>query len=340
MIGYYIHHHGSGHLHRALAIQQHSSIEITGISSCARPSGWRGDWLRLADDAEPKLASRASDPAAGGYLHYVPERHAGLRGRMAALSQWIEATDPSAIVVDVSVEVALLARLHGVPVVAMAQPGVRIDLAHTLGYGISSAVLAPWPAAARGVWRTAGDADLVHLGALSRFAPCDSQPPVNRGQVVVLNGTGGASLGSAVRAASAATPDWDWVILDRMAGTWVDDPWPLLRSAELIISHCGQNAVAEISAARRPAILIPQDRPFDEQRALAAALSALPGIPATVLDRWPPATDWPDLLASAAALDGSGWSVWNDGAGVSRAAAYLEDLDRRSTLTDDARISA
>ena len=153
-------------------------------------------------------------------------------------------------------------------------------------------------------------------------------------RVVVLNGTGGTSLGPSVRNARAASREWDWVILDRIAGTWVDDPWPLLCSAEVIISHCGQNAVAEIAAARRPAILIPQDRPFGEQRALGAGLRAMPGIPAIVLDAWAESDRWSDLLSRAADLDGARWSVWNDGDGAARAADFLEDVDRRTGFAD------
>ena len=171
MIGYYIHHHGSGHLHRALAIQHAAATAIRGLSTLARPSGWRGDWLQLPDDAgqEPDLPG-ASDPTAGDRLHYVPARHPGLRRRMRMLSQWIDRHEPAAIVVDVSVEVALLTRLHGVPVITMAQPGVREDSAHSLGYAISAAVLAPWPAGVSRIWQAAAPTTLVHLGAISRFS--------------------------------------------------------------------------------------------------------------------------------------------------------------------------
>ena len=339
MIGYYIHHHGSGHLHRALTIQRQAEASITGLSTLARPSGWRGDWLQLPDDADPDLddsSDDSGDPTAAGRLHYVPLHHPGLRRRMRMLSQWIDRYEPAAIVVDVSVEVALLARLHGVPVITMAQPGVRDDPAHSLGYAISAAVLAPWPAGPSGLWQVAAPTPLVHLGAISRFSPVTSDRPVVERRVVVLNGTGGTSLGPGVRTASAASPEWEWVILDRIAGTWVDDPWPLLCSADVIVSHCGQNAVAEIAAARRPAILIPQDRPFGEQRALGAALPAMPGAPTIVLDSWPDADRWPGLLAQAAALDGAQWSAWNDGEGAARAADYLDDVDRhaRSTPAD------
>ena len=114
MIGYYIHHQGSGHLHRALAIQRQSELEITGLSTLPRPSDWIGDWRQLADDAVPEASTESE---AGGWLHYVPQAHDGLRRRMGALSAWITRHQPAAMVVDVSVEVALLARLHGVPVI-------------------------------------------------------------------------------------------------------------------------------------------------------------------------------------------------------------------------------
>ena len=191
---------------------------------------------------------------------------------MAAIAAWIERTDPAAIITDVSVEVALLARLHGVPAVSMAMPGRRIDAAHRLGYDIADLILAPWPEVAGALWRGTPEdlAKTRYLGAISRFAPVHAsaaRTPDRR--VVVLNGTGGTGPTPAdIAAAALATPGWEWVHLDRAYGTWVDDPWPLICSAGVVVSHAGQNAIAEIAAARRPAVVIPQDRPFDEQRTL------------------------------------------------------------------------
>jgi hypothetical protein len=333
IIGYYVHHQGSGHAHRALAISSASSLPITGLSTAPRPPAWLGDWVSLPDDAG---ATDADNCSAYGRLHYVPEHHPGLRNRMAAISAWIAATRPAALVVDVSVEVALLARLHGVPVVTVAMPGERVDSAHRLGYDLSEAILAPWPRAAGALWQAAG-ADLdktTFLGAVSRFTPVRLPgPPSN--QVVVLNGTGGGGATPAdVRAAAAATPEWEWVHLDRAHGSWVDDPWPLLCSAAVIVSHAGQNAIAEIAAARRPAIVIPQQRPFGEQAAMGRALAGLREVPALVRPGWPTPDRWPDLLSRASRLDGSGWAVWNDGRGAERAAAMLESLAEVPVATE------
>lgn len=49
---------------------------------------------------------------------------------------------PRRMVVDVSVEVALLCRLAGVPVTVMAMPGERGDAVHGLGYDIADEIVA------------------------------------------------------------------------------------------------------------------------------------------------------------------------------------------------------
>src|SRR5690606_17408057 len=126
---------------------------VTGLSTLERPADWPGDWLQLDDDAmadAPALSAHL-DVAAHGLLHWVPLGHAGLRSRMAAVSDWIARARPGLLVSDVSVEVALLGRLHGVSVVTVALPGVRDDPAHALGYGVSSAFIAAWPARTTGM---------------------------------------------------------------------------------------------------------------------------------------------------------------------------------------------
>ena len=99
MIGYYVHHEGSGHLHRAVTVAPHLPGPVTGISSLPRPDAWTGPWLQLArDDAASSYAE--ADVSAAGRLHWVPTGDQGLRKRMAAIAAWIErhapaATDPA-----------------------------------------------------------------------------------------------------------------------------------------------------------------------------------------------------------------------------------------------------
>jgi hypothetical protein len=326
MIGYYVHHQGSGHGHRAVSVNRLAGVELTGLSTAPRPAGWTGPWVDLPDDAGvgPEV-----DVTAHGRLHYVPLGSRGLSRRMAMIAAWIEAARPEALVVDVSVEVALLARLHGLPVVVVAQPGHREDAAHRLGYDVASSIVAPWPRQLGGLWgATAEDlAKTRFVGGISRFAPVVDPGLEAVRRVVVVNGTGGRGSSAAdVAAARLASPGWEWIHLDRAHGTWVDDPWPLLRSATVVVSHAGQNLIAEIAAARRPALLLPQDRPFDEQLVMASAVEAA-GLPALVRDTWPSPREWPELLTRLGGLDGSRWSLWNDGLGATRMAQLLTELE-------------
>ena len=88
MIGYYVHHHGTGHLHRALTVAPHLPDEVTGLSSLPRPDGWVGPWVLLPRDDSAESYDGA-DVTAEGLLHWVPVGDTGLRTRMADISAWI-----------------------------------------------------------------------------------------------------------------------------------------------------------------------------------------------------------------------------------------------------------
>jgi hypothetical protein len=249
VIAYYVHHHGSGHVHRATSIARHLDGDVIGLSSLDAPAGWPGRWTTLPDDAEGVDATH-DDVSAGATLHWAPRHHAGLRERMALVSAALHSGSVHLLVADVSVEIALLARLHGV---ATATPQWHW---HIAGPPASGKAPGPHPP------------NLHHHG-------------------------------------------------------WVDDPWPLLGEAGVVITHAGQNALAEVAAARRPAVIIPQPRPFDEQHATAEALvSADLGV---VVPTWPEPHRWSAVLTSAQARGGD-WSSWSRGDGAARAAAVLRDL--------------
>jgi hypothetical protein len=327
MIGYYVHHRGAGHATRAAAIADRLDEEVVGLSARPAPGGWEGDWLELARDDTPR-PSTGADPAAGGALHWAPAGHFGLRQRMARLAGWICVARPRLLVVDVSVEVAVFARLMGVPVALVALPGRRRDDAHALAFRIASVIVAAWPEWASPMtgaqpWRS----KLHPVGALSRFdgrpppAPTPAVASRNR-RVLVLCGSGGSALTPGqVAAAADTTPGWDWTTLGG-PGRWEADPWHTLASADVVVTHAGQNAVAEVAAARRPAIVIPERRPYEEQHCMARELGKA-GL-ALAEPRWPEADRWPQLLEEAARRGGERWERWNDSLGADRAARVLE----------------
>jgi len=87
MIGYYVHHHGSGHLNRALSIcaqLRHPEAALTSLD-IPKPHPF-ATVLRLPrDDASARPAERS----ANGALHWVPNHDDGLRTRMALIIRWI-----------------------------------------------------------------------------------------------------------------------------------------------------------------------------------------------------------------------------------------------------------
>ncbi|MER5204135.1 glycosyltransferase [Streptomyces sp. NPDC002825] len=325
MIGYYIHHHGLGHLHRALCIARHARTPVTGLSSLDPPADWPGPWVRLPLDTGGRAVA---DPGAQGRLHWAPLFHDGYTDRMSLLAGWLGSTRPSLLVSDVSVEVACLARLMGVPVVVAAMRGRRLDPAHRLGHDIALRLLAPWPAAVpEPGWPPHWYDKTIYASAFSRNDGRIRAPLPRDGarRVLLMLGAGGSGIDAAqVRAARAATPRWRWDLLGGPGGAWSADPWPRICAADVVVTHGGQNAVAECAAARRPTVVLPQERPFGEQHATGRALRDA-GL-AVVREQWPRPEQWPSVLDEAAALDGDAWARWAPGDGALRAARALDAL--------------
>jgi hypothetical protein len=321
VIGYYAHHRGAGHVHRAITLAARLAEPVTILSSSPAPIGYPGEWILLPLDHGDRDADPLADPTANGALHWAPLHSTGLSHRMSTVSAWIAAAAPTAFVVDVSVEIALLARLHGVPVVTMAQPGDRSDAPHTLGYRASSAIIAAWPSSVNPLVVEADVAPRVErVGSISRIQTSDTATVRSPNTIAVLGGFGdrGVSrLAALVADARAALPDARWTTL---RGVGERDVAQALRTSTLVMAHCGQNALAEIAASRIPAILVAEDRPHDEQRSMARALAGS-GAPVTVLDRAP--ENWAQTVAATAALNGADWAEWSDGHAVDRAAAVI-----------------
>ncbi|MET9927399.1 MULTISPECIES: glycosyltransferase [unclassified Streptomyces] len=315
---------------------------MTGLSSLPAPDDWPGPWIHLPrdDDGDP---TAFGDVTAGGRLHWAPVLHAGLRGRMARIAEWIAATSPSLLVSDVSVEVALLARLLGTPTAVVAMRGERTDPPHRAAYDLAELLLAPWPSTLpEPGWPRHWQAKTVYTGAFSRFdgrvfAPAHEPADGTRlRRVLLLMGSGGRDIStSEVAAARAASPGWQWTTLGGPDGRWSADPWPALCAADVVVTHAGQNALAECAAARRPAVVVPQDRPFGEQAATGRALTR--GRLAIVAARWPEAHDWAALLEQARTHGGERWSRWAPGDGAARAAGALADAASASAYKGRAR---
>jgi hypothetical protein len=324
VIGYYVHHQGRGHLHRAQALTETLGEPVTGLSSLPRPADWHGPWVELPRDDSQEVPE---DVTAGGQLHWVPDADPGLCARSAAVSRWLERTRPRLVVADVSVEIALLVRLHGVPVVSVVLPGRRTDPAHLLGYRVSTALVAfsPLPACQLVPGLPSDIARRVtSLGAISRFPPT-SAPKTGRSglpHVVVLLGKGGGAMTRRdAEPLGPLAPDWRWTVAGG-TDSWVEDVSAILSDADVVVTHAGEGALADVAAHRCPAIVIPAERPFAEQATTASLLEAQDW-PAIVRRQFPD-RGWPELLCRAVRLDGSRWQRWCDGHAADRFARVVD----------------
>jgi hypothetical protein len=231
------------------------------------------------------------------------------------------------LVSDVSVEVTLLARLHGIPVLSVVLPGARGDRPHRNAFALSSGLVAAWPAQATGMVRGLAPAERRRLncvGGLSRLLVSDAPAARPGRSVLVLSGRGGGHpTADQLRAAAEDAPGWHWRHLGG-PGEWSDDPAAAIAEADVVVTQAGQNAIADVAALRRPAVVVPAARPFDEQLATAMALSR---------DEWPcevvpefPQRGWADRLERVAALDGRRWESWCDGDAANRMTEHIESF--------------
>ena len=316
LTGWYVHHHGFGHLTRFRAVRPYLAGEVVVFSSLPEPATLPAAtrWVHLdADNDRPAGAPdpAGADPTAGGLLHWAPLGHAGHARRLAVLTAAIAEQRFDRFVVDVSVEVALLVRLLGVATVVVTQPGDRSDGPHRLAYASASRVLAPWPAGAHPA--VPGS---VEVGGISRFDGRVRDAERKPGTVLVL----GADFAGHVARAAAATPGTRWQHAGGSVSTWIDDPWVALQRAEVVVAAAGQNSVADLAAAGARAVVVPQSRPFGEQVATGRILADRRL--AVVEPVWPDDAAWPAVLGRARALRPD-WSRWEVTGAARRAAEAI-----------------
>ncbi|MGA8329072.1 MAG: glycosyltransferase [Mycobacterium sp.] len=271
------------------------------------------------------------EPTAFGALHWAPHHHSGFRNRMHAVASWVANNEPAAIVVDVSVETALFARLLGVPVIVMALPGNRFDAPHTLVHQLADHIIAAWPQELYvPQWLQPHAAKTSFVGGISRFdgRPCSSLTRTAVARVLVLAGAD-EDFGCQIDECAAACPGTTWSAVGG-AEEWVDDPWPQICAADVVVTHAGQGAVADVAAARRRAVVIPQPRPYDEQAATAEVLRRH-GL-ATVARSRPAVREWPTLISQALASDPQNWVHWEVSGAACRAARAVEATAQRCAM--------
>jgi UDP-N-acetylglucosamine--N-acetylmuramyl-(pentapeptide) pyrophosphoryl-undecaprenol N-acetylglucosamine transferase len=323
LIGYYAHHHGSGHRVRAELIAAEYPGEVAILGS--HP----GATVPLpADDDDVGRPDRT----AHGALHWAPRHHQRLPARSMALLEWVRDRRPALVVVDVSVEVAVQARLVGVPVVVVRQHGLRVDDAHALAYRVADGLIAPYPKwaedpSAPAEWRSR----TFYAGGFSRFTRCPRHPGGRRAEeVAVVIGRGGTAMRPSDIVAISESTHHRWDVFgatgqntDRVVFHGEGDPWPALCRAGAAVVSAGHSALCEAAVAGVPTIAVVEERPFDEQRrkvdVLARHGAVRPAPP------WSEPEAWARLLADIR-VDPPCWKDFVCRDGARSAAHHLADL--------------
>lgn len=309
MIGYYVHHHGSGHRRRFEAIRSVIDADLVAVSQFDMTASAPGS-VTLPNDVG---GDGPLDHTAGGALHWAPLDVSIAGPRLVRFAMFLDDVRPAGMVVDVSVEAALTSRLAGVPVVYVRQHGDRRDDAHHLAYRSARRLLAPWPVELEHpqtphwvVAKTDYSGYVVEPTALDR-----SSFEAEFDDIVVMSGTGGGSLSDHVarriaqttgRRVFTAGPDSSVASRRARRGDvihlgWTDQLPQLLASSPIVVATAGNNTIALAARSGCALITTPMDRPFGEQLTHARRLDDIGA--AVCVEHPQEVDDWAPLVELA-----------------------------------------
>ena len=156
-IGYYAHHHGSGHCRQADKLaallpfelcQQMTVFTSLPINAYRFSAIAEKQIVRLsAEDQLPEdvLSGRAGEYWQPSSLHYSPVGNHHVQTRSWQLLDEIRLRQIDLMVIDVSVEVAMLCRTASVPYLYVRLAGERNDEPHLNAFAGALGLLAPYP---------------------------------------------------------------------------------------------------------------------------------------------------------------------------------------------------
>lgn len=336
-IGYYVHHQGAGHWHRACAVAAalDRPCALIGTFAGLDTAGAPGPVIDLPDD---RLAAgfdgRDGEAERPRSFHYAPLAHSGLRARMARIAAWAAEADPALLVVDVSCEVALFARLLSLPTLVVRLSGTRTDPPHLEAFRSADRLIAPFPETLESDATPAWVRAKTHYAGLLGPAPSLGLGGED-GSIAVVFGRGGAGGAFADLAAAArAVPERDWHVLGPVSGEaaippnlhlhgWVADVEPWIARAALVVGGAGDGVVAAVAARGKRFVCLPEERGYGEQIEKARGLVRLGA--AVVYEGWPEAARWRGLVAEGLALDPGRIGGLADPDALARTAAFIAE---------------
>lgn len=357
-ISFFVHHQGRGHANRTMAVVRQMSADRRVTVLTADPGLFDGFERAIEIVALPNMiGAPPASPALFAeptpeVMHCVPLGVAATRATMRTILDHLDDIDPALFVIDVSAEIALLARIASVPAVKIRMHGDRLDPGHLGAYQACVGLLAPFderieqddfPDWARAKTHYTGGLCTTAAAVPSRAearARLNLDP--DREIVLVLTGGGGAGTPYApLTIAARGVPDALWIVIgpvhreghetdfgNLIEKGWVDTVTDHIAAADVVIASAGDNTVHEIARVGRPYICAPEWRYFGEQTRKADRLADVGA--AIALHNWPGAlAPWRGLLDAAKALDPTILSTLYSADAAASAAGYLEDLADR-----------
>ncbi|NTE04612.1 UDP-N-acetylglucosamine--N-acetylmuramyl-(pentapeptide) pyrophosphoryl-undecaprenol N-acetylglucosamine transferase [Agrobacterium tumefaciens] len=310
-LAFYVHHHGAGHFTRTAQIITHlAGFNITLLGSNLKPFAHllpeNIHVIHLPMDIQEDHDLYFQHGNTVDALHYAPLNVKGISDRVAIMTEFFRSARPLILVVDVSVEVTLLARLSGIPTIVMRQHGLRDDLPHQMAYQSAECLLAPFSASISPVSAKWIEEKTVYVGGFSRFYNRDSNTEL-KNHIAVIVGSGGTSINATfLKFLAISGPNFYFHIIGKIEGKQIessnikyyghlDEPKEVLDKCYIVIGNTGHNTVMEMASLNKRFIGIPEARPFEEQVDKAGAISSISGV-CIVLPESLYNTDWNYIL--------------------------------------------
>lgn len=313
-LGYYAHHHGSGHcrqidkLAALLPVDAKSQLIVfTSLSpdDYSFSSLDKQQIIRLQTEdecADDVLKGRAGEYFQPASLHYSPVGNSNIQKRSHQILDTIYQHHIDLMVIDVSVEVAMLCRAASIPYLYIRLPGIRDDTPHLNAFAGALALLAPYPrlleATMTPEWvgkktlyldfiNTTQQKELNYHEFMKILTKLNTSnlkdwkevPPTI---ITVIKGYGGhKAIDMKLPELRRLLPNAFIISLGPInhnmrchvdIAAQVNDVTPFIQHSDYLVMACGLNAVAQAYDYATPLVVLPDDRPHQEQEVMAQAL--------------------------------------------------------------------
>jgi hypothetical protein len=293
MIGYYAHNHGSGHCNYANLLSRTFKDSMVVFTSKNYEFYKDTNVVFLPDEDYDGTELNPEQFPEPCYLHYAPLHLKKIQIRNYALLKETIAEGVKLLIVDVSVEIAALARVCSIPYAYVRMFGKRDDTPHIGAYEGAAFLIAYYPEELEptdtpewikkktlycGFYSRYSHSSLTWQKALTTLNLTPDEKIIT---CLLGCGENDASL-SSIADLAAEFPDHKIFVLGENSSSthypnvqykgFVKDPSLYLKVSEFAVGPCGITSIAEIADLDVNYIAIPENRPFDEQLSLAKTL--------------------------------------------------------------------